>query len=428
MVTGRLQKQRKSMKQIFYGWYIVLGMLLVLLIHGGTGFYIFGIFYVPLNNEFGWDRSTVATAISLYIFIIAMTGPLIGSLTDKAGARKIITFGAAVASLTFLLLSRTATLWQFYLGYTVLGMAFSACGLIPANTLLSNWFVARRGLAIGIATAGISLGAILLTNAGGYILNTLGWRNTYLFLGILTGLLVVPYVLLVVKDRPEEIGRPLPDKEAGGANAAITTADSGRQDWPLQKAVKDPSLWLLLTAFGFVFINISAVLQFEVDYFIENGLSEVTAASILGLTGGAGGLGKIFFGYMADRTSPKTGMIASLAVQMLAILLLLHTGPAFVWGFAVIYGFSMGAQLALQPLLIGQFYGNAAFGTLLGLVAAAGAAGTAIGPLLAGHLRDAAVSYTWIFSGCIGCAGLALLATLLTRATRPLPVTANCRQ
>lgn len=411
------------MNKLFYGWYVVLGMLLVLLIHGGTGFYIFGIFYAPLNVEFGWDRSTTATAITIYIFMMALTAPLVGAITDKAGAKKVVSAGAALACLTFFMLSRIDALWQFYCCYAVLGLALSACGLIPANAVISNWFESRRGLAVGLAMAGISLGAIFLTSIGGYILNTVGWRNTYLFLGALTGVMVLPYVLLIVKDRPEDVGLTIlreenddPAEPNTTPNATPdTTLDTAPQDWPFGQALRDPSFWLLGAAFFFVFVSIGGILQFQVDFLIESGVSKVLAATALGLTGGAGGLGKILFGYMADKTSPKSGMLISLTLQILGIILLLNSGPVVIWVFAVVYGFSMGAQLALQPLLVGQFYGTEAFGRLLGVMSVGTALGTASGPLLAGYLRDAGLAYSWIFTGGIGCVLIALTAILLTR-------------
>lgn len=401
------------MNRIFYGWYIVLGMLLVLLVHGGTGFYIFGIFYAPLNVEFGWDRSTTATAITIYIFIMALTAPLIGAVTDKAGAKKVVSLGATLACLTFFMLSRINALWQFYACYSLLGLALSACGLIPANALISNWFERRRGLAIGLAMAGISLGAIFLTSIGGYILNTVGWRNTYLFLGALAGTLVLPYVLMIVKDRPEDIGLTILREEGGVAAAAEVGTEP--QGWPFSKALRDLSFWLMAAAFFFVFISIGGILQSQVDFLIENGTSKVLAATTLGLTGGAGGLGKIIFGHMADKTSPKAGMLISLVLQILGIMLLLNNGPVVIWIFAVVYGFSMGAQLALQPLLVGQFYGMLAFGRLLGIMSIGAAMGTAVGPLLAGYMKDAGLPYSWIFTGGIGCVLIALMAILLTR-------------
>ncbi len=405
------------MSKIFYGWYVVMGMALAMLVHGGTGFYIFGIFYAPLNVEFGWDRSTTAAAITIYIFMMALTAPLVGAITDKAGAKKVISAGAALGCLMFFMLSRTTTLWQFYVYYAVLGLAFSACGLVPANALISNWFESRRGLAVGLTMAGISLGAILLTSIGGYILNTVGWRNTYLFLGALTGILVLPYVLLIVKDRPEDVGLTILREGNSGPDLPEpdTIVDSSAQGWPFGQALRDPSFWLLGTAFFFVFVSIGGILQFQVDFLIESGVSKVLAAAALGLTGGAGGLGKILFGYMADKTSPKSGMLISLMLQILGIIILLNSGPMIIWVFAVVYGFAMGAQLALQPLLVGQFYGTLAFGRLLGIISVGTAMGTASGPLLFGYLRDIGLAYAWIFTGGIGCVLIALTAILLTR-------------
>jgi len=149
--------------KIYYGWWVVSSMIPANLIHAGAMFYVFGIFYDPLLKEFGWTRSQVAAALSIYLVTVGLSGPVVGRLTDRFGPRKLIGIGALLGGIVFALLSRISSLWQFYFLYFLQGITFAGCGLVPVNTSLASWFIKKRGTAIGVAMAGVSLGAITVT-------------------------------------------------------------------------------------------------------------------------------------------------------------------------------------------------------------------------------------------------------------------------
>ena len=398
--------------RFYYGWLITASLFLVLLVHGGAGFYVFAIFYDPLMAEFGWARADVAAGIAIYISAIALSAPFVGGITDRCGARRVLAAGGVFGGLSFLMLSQVHALWQFYLLYLLLGLSLgSACGPLPSASLISRWFVERRGLAMGVSTAGISLGALLLVVAGGLILNESGWRSAYVFFGVLTWVVVLPPVVFLVKDKPQDIGLEPP--------GWVGSKDADSRKIALSDLLGAGSFWLLTAAFLFVFMSLSAILQHQVNYFIEIGVDPLAAASVLGLTGGMGGVGKVLFGHIADRTDPEKAILLSFAVQMLGIVLLLSfRGSYMMWCFAAVYGVSMGAQLALKPLLVGRFFGLESFGTTLGLLTVAGAAGTAAGPVVAAVVRDAGVGYPVIFSGCILLVALSGIAILLASRYR----------
>ena len=296
--------------KIYYGWWVVFFMFMVMFVHAGAVFYVFGIFYNPLIEEFGWNRTAISIAISIYMLTLGFTAPLIGRFADSFGPKKVILAGAFVGGIALFLLGRIDYLWQLYLLYFIVGLGFSACGIVPASSAIANWFVAKRGIAIGITMAGVALGALTITSASGYIMANTDWRTTYSFLGIISWLLVIPIVLIFMRNTPQEIGL-LPDGKDSADNSVDTVAADNSNDndikseWTFPMAIRNQTFWLLAVSFFLIFFCIGAVLQHEVNYLLDLGIDKIVAASALGLTGAIGGLGKIFFGFLADKMSAK---------------------------------------------------------------------------------------------------------------------------
>lgn len=417
-------------KKVFYGWWNVAAMFPAMLVHAGAAFYVFGIFYKPLFAEFGWNRVQVAGAITIYLLTVGLSAPLIGRLADLYRPKKVIITGAVTAGIAFALLSRIDALWQFYFLYLVLGLSFSACGAVPVNTAITNWFTRKRGMAIGIAMAGVSLGAFTITPAGAYILAWAGWRAVYLFLAVVTVVLVVPPMLLAMRNTPQELGL-LPDGDIPGS-VMSNPAAAGQNpiphetgaDWTLGTASRTAVFWLICLSFYLIYFGVGAVLQHQIMFLTDMGIPLTAAAVALGVTGLIGGIGKIVIGLICDRFSPKRVTAFCFALQALGILILLFAkSMAMVWVFAVVFGFSMGGQLALQPIIVGYFFGLRSFGTIYGIVLMAGAVGTATGPILAAMIYSAAGSYFYAFSSCVAAALMASLMVITLR--RPVPAVAK---
>lgn len=414
--------------RIYYGWWVVLSMIPANLVHAGAMFYIFGIFYDPLLEAFGWSRSQTATALSIYLVTVGLSAPAVGRLTDRFGPRRLIGTGAFVGGIVFFLISRVTSLWQFYLFYFIQGFAFAACGLVPVSTALANWFDKKRGTAIGIAMTGISLGAFTITPAGGFVIQHFGWQSTYVFLALVSWVLVLPPVLFVMRDRPEQMGL-LPDGLDPGQAVLNASADAGDApaqsqrsvNWTPGQAARVPHFWLISFSYLVIHLSFGSVLTHQIVYLTDQGIAMASAAAALGLTGGIGGGGKVFFGYLTDRFSPRliAPLCAALQAIGIAILLFTHSMP-LVWVFAVVFGFCMGGHAAVIPVVVGYLFGVGSFGTIYGIVSIFAAMGVAIAPVLAGMAYETLGNYFLIFSGCIAAsiASAILLLWSITGITR----------
>ena len=415
----------RNTRKVFYGWWIVGSLILANLVHAGCLFYIFGIFYEPLHKTFGWDRFETAGAMTIYTLTLGLSAPLIGRFTDRFGPKKVLLAGAFIGGVCFFVMPYIQALWHFYALYFLLGLAFSACGVVPVSTAVTSWFEDKRGIAMGVTMVGISLGAVVITPVGGIILEGFGWRVTYLYLGLCSWFLVIPPILLLMKDTPQEMGL-LPYRNATrdyrGQRSVSLSGENGPTE-PLisltfPDAIKHASLWLIGLAYFFVFFTIGAVLGHQIVFLTDMGISMAAAAMALGVTGGMGGLGKIVFGLLADRYSPKPVVIFCIVFQGIGILFLLFAkSMPLVWVYALVFGFSMGGHMALQPLLVAHFFGLSSYGSIYGIISMIGALGSSLGPVTAGKMYDILGHYQWTFLVC--CMACAVACVGLLSARRP---------
>lgn len=405
-------------EKYFYGWWIVAGMFAAMFLSGGAGFYVFGILYAPLMAEFAWSRADIAATVTIYLAAHGFVSPLVGRLTDRFGSRYIVLAGAFLAGAGFFSLYFTRSIVQFYLTYALIGIAMAGCAAIPVNAILNNWFIRKRGLAIGIAATGISAGAMILTNITAYIIDLSNWRYAFVFLGLSAWLLVMPIVYFAVRDYPWQKGlRPLgatnTETELQGQGKA-NSRFSGDQDRSLQSILRNPTVWLLAISFLTIYANVFAVIQHQVSYLSDIGISAMMAASALGVTGGMGGFGKIVFGIASDRYNTHKVMIVNCLIQGIGVFILLNTSSAAqIWLFAVVFGFGMGGQASLQPILIGEVTGTRHFGTVMGLVSLMVAIGGGLSPFIAGLVRDLTGTYEPVLYGCITLTAISALAITL---------------
>ncbi len=380
--------------RFFYGWLIVGICLVSLVITAGVGFYSIGVFFNPLMEEFGWNRTQIAAIVTVYFGISGLASPLVGRFLDIQGASRIMFFGLMGSSLFLSLLSLTHSLFYFYVIYALLSVSHTTLSSIPYGYLISRWFRKKRGVAMGIATSGIGLGGLIISPIANALIQSLGWRNAYLILGI--GVLVFMLPLLIfVRDGPEEMGL-LPDGEMDER----TTSEPLPQE-PFRTAgetLRTPVFWVAAFGLFLVYGTVHGTMSHEVPFIRDMGISSAKAATILGFTAGVGVLGKLFFGFLMDKLPPRAVISSCFFLQALGVLILVFTkNMILLWCFVVIFGFSMGGTATLRPLIVTWLFGMSAYGTIFGVIQIFQAMGSALFPLFGGLIFDATGSYYWAF-------------------------------
>ena len=211
-------------KNTYYGWYVVFGCAMVVLgVSGGQ--FSFGVFLQPMTEEFGWSRGTLSLAFGITYMISGLLRPLAGYLADRYDAKWAALSGVVIMGCMLLLLPMANSLWHLYLVFGVMSTGITL-GTGPILTkIVSQWFLTRRGLTLGITGGAGSLGAMLLVPATSAFLVWLDWRQAYLFLGLLLLAVIFPVGAFLIKNRPLDVGL-LPYGQAPGGAAGLGAGGS----------------------------------------------------------------------------------------------------------------------------------------------------------------------------------------------------------
>jgi MFS family permease len=365
----------------------------------GLMFYAWSVFLTPLAAEFG-GRAPVALGYSFTQFATAAYGLVVGRLVDRHGARPVEVVGACSMALGFLLLSQVRSLPALYLclaGPVALG---STCiGALPNNAAVARWFVARRGRALGIATAGISAGGIVLAPLAQYLIAHLGWRAAYAVLAVLVLILVLPPVLAFMRRDPTDLGL-LPDGEppAGRdrtqASLALVEQEMERSVRP-EVAVRQASFWLLALAFGLTMAGLAGVLLYQIPLLVDRGMPATCASLVLGATAAMGVVGKLGFGALLDRFDQRRIAAACFCLQAAGVLLLWRArSTVLLVCYVVLYGYAMGGNATLQASLVAEAFGRAHFGAIASRLVPFVVTAQALGVPATGYLRDVSGTFT----------------------------------
>lgn len=255
----------------------------------------------------------------------------------------------------------------------------------------------------------------------------------FIVLGLMTVVLIIVPSLLVLRTRPEDMGllpdgdaHPEPEPPSHTAAAADPPGpdhggETGVEGYTVARAFRTPAFWLVLLTFFFAGIVVAGVLQHEVNILKNMGVPLAAASLALGFTGGIGGVGKVVFGMLGDKLTPRYASIACIALQLvgLVVLMMTHT-TLMVWVFVVVYGFAMGGWLTMEPLVTGEIFGMKAFAPIYGWVLAAAAVGSGLGPIVMGLVYDLSGSYAVALVVCLVAYVMAIAALSLARKPKAL--------
>jgi MFS family permease len=406
--------------KVFWGWYVVLGALLITGINYGVR-YSFGIFLKPMAQEYQWSRSAVSMGISILILVYGIGGILTGRLIDRIAPRWLITAGSVLLATGLFLTALVREPWQFYITYGLLGGIGASCfGVVVCNSSVGKWFIRRRGLAIGLSSIGVGAGTMAMAPLAGYVVKVYGWQAGFVLLGVFV--LVIGVILsqfLMGRTRPEDYGL-LPDGDGPAPRDCGPAVAGGPRVTPsLGSVLRDTRFWILAACYGLAIMAEMSALVHQVPYALDRNIDKVAAASSLGLIGMASIAGRFFFGWLADRMhDAKYASVLGFVLMIGGMLLLLKAGSAkMLMVYALLFGFGYGSISTMMPFLLADRFGRhllgAAYGMLTFLCAGIGGG---IGPVITGYVYDLTGSYTsaWL----LNLAALVIAAVLIL-ALRP---------
>ena len=396
---------------VYYGWLIVATTFWMAIFTGGgrTGF---GVFVIPMSEELSWSRGTISLAAALGALISGVSQPFVGRLYDRLGGRRLILVCLLLSGLGTALLALTNNLVFLILVFGVLlSIAQAGSSLTTTSALLSKWFHRQRATAMALTTTGSSVGGLLLVPLTTYLIDLVGWRLTWVVLGFLILVLVVPVVYVLLRDDPEAMGlRPDGDAPLSDTEPAKPVRPGPLEVASWRDAFRSTPIWQLCGGYAVCGLSIALLSTHFVPFAIERGFSPATAASAYGLMSGLNVVGVLAVGALSDRWGRTLPLGVVYALRGCAYIALVWApGDWSLWSFAVIMGFSYWATAPLTSALTADFYGLKHLGMLNGLAFTGHQIGSALGIQLGGLLRDRTGSYEVPFA----VAGLLLFAASL---------------
>ena len=378
--------------------------------------YSFGVFLAALLEEFHWSRASLAGVFSLYAFMYPMIGSLAGQLTDRVGPRIVLSVGGCLLCCAMVGMAFVTQLWQPYVLYGIVAGIGMSAAYVPCNATVVRWFVAHRGLAVGVAMSGASAGTFVVPLVAQALVGSVGWRAAYVTFGIVVAVTLLLVAPLMRRD-PESLGlspdgRPQP---ARGVSAEPRA-------WPLSRALRSRVFWILAATFSLTWVPVFIPLVHLVPFARDLGHSPMTAAWVVSTLGVGAIAGRLTMGVVSDRLGRVPSLRVALVVQAGACLAFLAThGLVSLLIASAFYGFGYAAVSTLFPPLVTDFFGRAHAGSIVGaLFAVAGSLG-GLGPWIAGVLYDATGGYasTWALCAALN-AGAFVVLTLARPPARRL--------
>jgi len=380
----------------FYGWWIVTALFVILFNFGGMGMYCFPVFIESLQKEFSWSITEISLSAALWAIIFGFSGPIVGSLISRFGARKIMLLAAILGSLINLGFASMSRLWMLYALNMLAGFVIAGTTLIPAQTLITNWFDRYRGRAMALAMIGIGSGGFLLPPFNEWLIRTIGWRQTFAFSFAVVWVLLIPIIALFIRTKPSELGL-----EHDGIAKAKHKPVRKLSGLTVREAVRTSSFWLLIAIYILQLIVMSSMNFHLVPFATQQaGFSSQNAAFYYGLAVGISIAGRLLFGWLADRWRPNI-LIAAAGIFMAAgpallDLIFVHLGAnnARLLGVhSILYGIGLGGNAVVFPILTGRCFGELHFPKIMGLIMSGFALGIIVGVPVSAMIFDRTGSY-----------------------------------
>lgn len=404
----------------FYGWFIVALSFLANLTAAGLRSAP-SVLIHPLESEFGWGRTQIASAASLNLLLLGLMAPFGGWLIDRFGPRRVIlgslgTIAIGVSATVFV-----SELWQLiFLWGIVLGIATGVTPPLGAS-IASRWFVSRRGLAIGIMTNANAAGQVVFLPLLMIVIVVSGWRSALMMIAVAAAILI-PAIWLWMRDNPADIGlQPFRSEKGGAAKQARSTYVRGDirpiAVSSVSEVFKTSTFWLLAGCFFICGVTANGLIGTHlIPHAIERGIPQLTAATAVGIMGGASFVGTTFSGWLVDRVDPRKVLAAVYALRGSSLFILPYvTEPTALFVFAVIYGLDWYASGPATTTIIARSFGHERVGSLFGLVFVFHQLGGASAAIGGGWIRMQFGDYQYAFliGGCMG-----LMAACLALAIR----------
>ena len=409
-------------KDGFYG-YVNLGVLFIFNIASTLSLMTFMLFLPAWVDEFSWDRGMLSGAQSVAMIITGLAAPLVGVLIMKFGAKKVIMVGNIVTVAGIIFVSFMSNMWQLYVGFGIfVGIGFSLGGMLAMMTVLNNWFVMKRTMALSIALSSAGLGGLVVLPLLTHLINTIGWRITYQIIAgaIFICCIIIPGIFL--KNAPSDLGQ-VPDgpasKKPKSPEQGIATSSKHFKtsvDFTVKEAMRTPAFWLIVSYAALMLLGMQVLVIHQVAFLLDINITPGKAALAAGIMSAVMTGSQVGVGFLGLRYNIHSLAVLSVVSVMIGYILLLF---ARSFPLVIAYNFFMGAGFGIQMLALGtlipNYFGMKEFPKIMGFAIPIGTFIGSIGGPGAGRIRDMTGSYSFAFQISLGIVLVALFSIIFAK-------------
>jgi sugar phosphate permease len=412
--------------RIFYGWYVAVACGLMMLVTVGVGYYGLTTFLRPLQDEHDWSAGVVSGASGLFFVVSGISAFVVGPVIDRRGPKRMMAVGAVLTGISAAAVGFVETIWQLYVVYAVMALAYGMGAAVAVGSIMSKWFIHHRAKAVSLSSTGVSMGGATLVPLGTWLIGEGGLRLGAPVLGALVIVIALPVLFLVVVPSPEEMG--LQADGPGGPDGvrpehrSRVRLDTQYRTWTREDARHTTSFWALLIGFALALATQTAVLIHQLSFLQDPDKLGSRSAAALAVTVTTIGsiVARLVVGqFIADKADKRAMTVILFVGQATAVFLYtMVSGTVAIYAVALLFGFTIGNVYMMMSLLTAEIFGILSFGTVYGVVSLAGQLGSGLGLVFVGWAHDAADSYTVPFTIV---AGLNVVAAVIITFARPVP-------
>ncbi|MFC1872871.1 MFS transporter [Chloroflexota bacterium] len=410
----------------FYGWNIVAASLLANLAYAEHQSSVLGLFFKPLQAEFGWSRTAIAFTQTIARLVEAGIAPFVGPLIDRYGPRVLMPIGAFIVGLAMLGITQVDALWQFYLiRGAVVAVGFTLMGMMVSNVAVSNWFVRKRGRALGIAHMGQNISNVVFVSITVFIIAASGWRTMFIVFAVVAWLFALVPSVIIMRRRPEDMGlhpdgeAPLPSRENESAQVNGETSAAGQPEpvWTRREALYCGSFWMVAICFGIAHLAFQGI-NISLAAFIQDlGYSDATVAGVMAFRAVIMIVAVTIMGFIAEHAHRAFARVLPFLIQSSGVFCMLFADfQLMLWLGVALYAVGFSGIIVTQEVIYANYFGRLSLGTVrsLGFFITLGLG--AAGPVAMNAIFDIFGSYRFALIAIIF---LFLSAALLLALTRP---------
>ena len=390
-------------------WSIAIALFISLFFLWGGGYNTAPIFLAALLKAFGWSHGRVSWITGGLSLAIGVSAPIAGWLLDRLEARIVMGTGALIAVIGLFCASRAHSFEPLLLSVILLGIGLGASTWLAAATVIANWFPDRRGMALGIVTAGMEAGGMVMTFTVGSMIAAYGWRAGYFTVAVPGFLIVVPLMLIFIRTRPAD----------ADSQSLVARADA-LEGCEVSEALGTRAFWMLVVAQLSYGLAVGGTFHHLVAFLEGLSYSLHSATLVVSLVLGLAAVGKAAMGALGDRIGGKNALGIGFAMIAVGVVILLNARqPSMLVLWLIVVGIAGAAPVALVPMVTAETLGLKRFGTLFGWLGTVVTVGLFVGPLLVGWMADVTGSYTMPFELCALIALVGSTASFLCVMPQP---------